>query len=87
MTQWPYPNGCGLPLLGYLGAVLAVLLSAAWIAFDSWRLRSGVPHILALILFFCGTVLAAETLLPQIGYAPHEASWGCPSESSPARPS
>jgi hypothetical protein len=80
MTQWPYPHPCGLPLLGYLGAVAAVLLAAAWIAFVSWRLRRGVAHVLGLILFFWGTVLAAEQLLPRIGYAVVEASWQCPSE-------
>jgi hypothetical protein len=77
MTQWPYPNGCGWPLLGYLGAISTVLLTAAWIAFASWGLRSGVAHILSLILFFWGTVLAAEQLLPRIGYAANEASWQC----------
>ena len=77
MTQWPYPHGCGLPLLGYLGAVSIVLLAAAWIAFASWRLRSGVAHVLSLILFFWGTVLAAEQFLPRIGYAEDEASWHC----------
>ena len=77
MTQWPYPNGCGLPLLGYFGAILVVMLTGAWIAFASWNLHSGVTHILALILFFWGIVLAAEQLLPRIGYAPNEASWRC----------
>ena len=46
---------------------------AAWIAFVSWRLRRGVAHVLGLILFFWGTVLAAEQLLPRIGYAVVEA--------------
>jgi hypothetical protein len=77
MTQWPYPYGCGLPLLGYLGAILTVLLTGAWIAFASWKLRSGVSHILSLILFFWGIVLAAEQLLPRIGYAADRASWRC----------
>jgi len=78
MTQWPYSIGCGLPLLGYLGAILAVLLTGAWIGFASWKLRSGVTHILALILFFWGIVLAAEQLLPRIGYTVDQASWRCP---------
>ena len=82
MTQWPYPHGCGLRLLGYLGAVMGVFLTAAWIAFASWRLRRGVAHVLGLILFFWGTVLAAEQLLPRIGYAAHQASWQC--SSAPA---
>jgi hypothetical protein len=78
MTQWPYSHGCGLPLLGYLGAVAMVMLAGAWIAFASWKLRAGTVHILGLILFFWGIVLAAEQLLPRIGYAAERGSWYCP---------
>jgi hypothetical protein len=80
MLQWPYPHQCDLPLLGYLGAVATVMLTGAWIAFASWKLRSGLPHILSLILVFWGIVLAAEQLLPRIGYAADQASWRCPTE-------
>jgi hypothetical protein len=80
MAQWPYPHGCGWPLLGYLGAVATVMLTGAWIAFASWKLRSGPAHILSLILFFWGIVLAAEQVLPRIGYAADRASWRCPQE-------
>lgn len=77
MTQWPYPHGCGWPLLGYLGAVFTVLLAASWVGIATWKLRSAMAHILSLILFFWGTVLAAEQLLPRIGYAADEATWEC----------
>jgi hypothetical protein len=88
MAQWPYPRGCGWPLLGYLCAVGIVLLTAAWIALASWKLRSASAHILSLILFFWGTVLAAEQLLPRIGYAADEASWRCTlSQETAAAPS
>jgi hypothetical protein len=84
MTQWPYSHECDLPLLGYLGAVVVVLLTGAWIAFDSWKLHSGMVHILSLILFFWGIVLAAEQLLPRLGYAEDRAAWRCTAESPPA---
>jgi hypothetical protein len=88
MTQWPYPHGCGWPLLGYLGAVFTVLLAASWVGIATWKLRSAVAHILSLILFFWGTVLAAEQLLPRIGYAADEASWECPlTQGTAAAPS
>jgi len=77
MTQWPYPKDCGLHLLGYLGAVATVLLAGAGIAFESWRLRSGLAHVLSLILIFWAMVLAAEQVLPRIGYAADQASWRC----------
>ena len=85
MTQWPYSRACGLPLGGYLAAVFMVMLAAAWIGFGSWRLRSGFPHIVGLILFFWGTVLAAEQLLPRMGYAAERAVWLCPDESTQPR--
>jgi hypothetical protein len=63
-----------------------VLLTAAWIAFASWKLRNGITHILALILYFWGIVLAAEQVLPRIGYAAGLASWRCPAELPTQRP-
>ena len=77
ITQWPYPRGCGLPLLGYLGAVLAVLVAGGWIAAVAWRRRNPVVHVLALVLLLWGLVLAAERVLPRIGYAAEQAGWRC----------
>ena len=77
MTQWPYPSGCGLPLLGYLGAVAMVMVAGAWIAVASWRLRHEGAHILAVVILFWGIVLAAEQVLPRTGYAAERASWHC----------
>jgi hypothetical protein len=77
MTQWPYPYGCGLPLLGYLGAVAMVMVTGAWIAVASWRLRNGVAHIVAFVILFWGVVLVAEQVLPRVGYAAERASWRC----------
>jgi hypothetical protein len=83
MTQWPYAHACGWRLLGYFGAVATVLLAAAWIAFASWRLRDGITHLLSLVLFYWGLVLAAEQVLPRIGYAADPAAWLCNDTSSP----
>ena len=77
ITQWPYLHGCDLPLLGYLGAVAMVMVTGAWIAVVSWRLRSEVAHILALIIVFWGIALAAAQVLPRIGYAAAHANWRC----------
>jgi len=82
MTQWPYPHSCGGGLLLYLGAVGTVILAGAWIGFASWKLRNGVTHILSLILLYWGIVLAAEQVLPRIGYAADSASWRCAVELS-----
>ena len=77
MTQWPYRHDCGWTLAGYLGAVLTVMLTGGWIGFASWQLRNAAAHLLALILVFWGIVLAAEQLLPRIGYAAVQAGWHC----------
>jgi hypothetical protein len=77
MTQWPYPRGCGVPLLGYFGAVATLMLAGTWVAVCSWRLRVGVAHMLALLLLLAGIGLAAERVLPRIGYAAERATWSC----------
>lgn len=77
MTQWPYPRECGVRLVAYAGAVVATLMAGAWLGFVSWRRRNGMVHLLSLVLAFWGIVLAAETLLPRIGYAAQPATWSC----------
>jgi hypothetical protein len=84
MTQWPYPHECGLRLFAYAGAVTTTLLGGAWLGFVSWRLRKGAVHLLALVLAFWGLVLAAEILLPRIGYAAEAAHWSCGSPAAKA---
>ena len=77
MTQWPYLHGCGWPLAAYLGAAATVLIAGAGLAFDSWRLRSGLVHVLAVGLAFWSIVLVAEQVLPRVGYAAEPAAWSC----------
>ena len=84
MTVWPYFRDCGLPLFGYLGAVAAVVVAGGWIAVTAWRLRSGVAHILALVLLFWGLALTADELLQRTGYAAASATWQCDPGSGPA---
>jgi hypothetical protein len=80
ITQWPYAHACGWPLIGYLGAITMVLLAGGWIAVASWNQREAAAHALSFILVFWGTVLAAEQLLPRIGYAALSATWRCGAE-------
>jgi hypothetical protein len=77
ITQWPYPRDCGGMLAAYLAAVAMVPLSGVWVAIVSWTLRSGAAHVLALLLLFWGAALAAERILPRVGYAAQEADWSC----------
>jgi hypothetical protein len=77
MTQWPYQYDCDWPLAGYLGAVTAIMVAGGWLMMDAWRMRRPVAHVAALVVAFWGVVLAAEQLLPRIGYAAESAVWRC----------
>jgi len=77
MGGWPYARACGFPLLGYLGAVTTVIVAGALAATASWKVRSGLAHIIALILIFYGVMLAGSELLPRTGYAVDRATWTC----------
>lgn len=74
---WPYSRACGMPLAGYLGSVVTVILTGAWAASAAWRYRAGLAHIVSLIILFYGIVLAAAELLPRTGYAVDHAVWQC----------
>lgn len=77
VLYWPYAHDCGWLLHTYLGVIGAVLISGCWASWSAWRARVAGAHVLALIVVFWGTVLAAEQLLPRIGYAAVEAVWRC----------
>lgn len=77
MTAWPYYRECGLPLFGYLSALVAVVVAGGWIAVTSWKLRNVIAHVLALVLVFWGLALTADELLSRTGYAAVQATWQC----------
>ena len=77
MAGWPYSRSCGLPLFGYTGAVVTVILAGGWAAVAAWRFRSGLAHIVSLILVFYGMMLMAAEVLPRVGYAVDQATWQC----------
>jgi uncharacterized membrane protein YoaK (UPF0700 family) len=77
LTQWPYPQ-CGFPLALYLAAVVMLLVAAVWAAHSAWLARSGRAHVVAIVLLFAGAALAAEQVLPRLGYSPVEVTWRCP---------
>jgi hypothetical protein len=84
MAWWPYSRTCGVPLLGYLGAVLAVIVGGSWAAASAWRHRTGLVHLLSLVLVLYGVMLGAAELLPRTGYAVDQANWVC--EDAPLPP-
>jgi hypothetical protein len=77
MVGWPYSTACGLPLLWYASAIVTVSLAGVWAATAAWRFRSGLAHIIALILVLYGIALGAAEVLPRTGYAVDRATWVC----------
>lgn len=84
IAWWPYSRSCGFPLVGYLGAILTIMLAGGWAAVSSWRYRASLAHILSLILVFYGIMLGAAELLPRTGYAVDHATWRCEETNSPS---
>jgi hypothetical protein len=76
VSMWPY-RLCGFPLAGYFAAVAAVLVASVWAAHGTWRRRMGAAHLAALGIVLAGLALAALEILPRIGYAPVDVTWGC----------
>jgi hypothetical protein len=78
---WPYGTRCGLPLFGYLATAGLISVSGIWSSVWTWRHRSGRGHLAALVLTLWGALLAANEVLPRIGYArpseAHPAVWLC----------
>ncbi|HXG45968.1 MAG TPA: hypothetical protein VNJ71_14545 [Gemmatimonadales bacterium] len=77
ITQWPYPNACGLNLAVYLGAIGGVVVAGLWSAVTSWQRRLGWAHTLSLLVVLWGLVLLAREVLPRTGYARTTAAWWC----------
>ncbi|HKV51226.1 MAG TPA: hypothetical protein VJO52_08515 [Gemmatimonadaceae bacterium] len=79
---WPYSTKCGLGLFGYLAASLMIIIAGGWSAIWTWRHRSASGHVLSLLLILWGSLLAAQQVLPRVGYAKsdplHPAIWMCP---------
>jgi hypothetical protein len=76
MILWPYPHrGCGRS-----SAISARLQPSCRRGLDRVRLlapRNGLTHLVSFVLFYWGLVLAAEQVLPRIGYAADPAAWLC----------
>jgi len=85
VTQWPYPTGCGWWLVLYFGVVGCVLVAAGWAAATAWRHRLAIAHVFALVVAFWGIVLAAEQILPRIGYAAETMTWRCEGSGTAGR--
>jgi hypothetical protein len=64
-------------LVQYLGAVVMVLVTGAWIAMAAWSRRHATGHVIALLLILWGIALATYEVLPRVGYAALRWTWQC----------
>ncbi|HET7024154.1 MAG TPA: hypothetical protein VFI39_02995 [Gemmatimonadales bacterium] len=78
VVSWPYAHLCGWSLYGYLGAVLVVIVAGVWNILATWKRRMGAAHGVALAVLITGLILAAQVILPRIGYARQALTWMCP---------
>lgn len=78
MPLWPYDHPCGIKLFLYFGGVLTVIVAGVWSSLSSWKRRMGRAHLLSQLLVIWGLVLAAEVVLPRVGYTAKAATWFCP---------
>lgn len=76
--SWPYGHPCGWSLYGYLGAVLVVIVAGLWNILATWKRRMGAAHAVAIMVFLTGLFLAAQAILPRVGYAKQVLTWMCP---------
>jgi hypothetical protein len=74
---WPYPQSCGLWLLLYGSAVWMEVVAGIWGARLTWDTHLGLAHLVALVTILWGLALAAQQVLPRVGYANYHAVWVC----------
>jgi hypothetical protein len=84
LPLWPYGKSCGLQLFFYLGAATLALLAGATGAVNSWRTRSGLAHVISLLVIVAAGIMGAREVLPRTGYAAQAETWLCPSVPEPA---
>jgi len=88
LAFWPYENGCGLGLAGYLAVEVVIIIGGLWVAISTWRARLPRMHILSLVIALAGMVLIAIEILPRVGYAAvdpkNPPSFSCRDTDSPA---
>ncbi len=83
MTQWPYAHACGFELGLYLAAAGMVIVTGVWGGSFAWKNRLVLAHIVSQGLIAWGLVLGAGQVLPRVGYAMEQATWGCSVPSQP----
>ena len=84
LPLWPYGKECGLQFFFYLGATTLAFLAGVAGAAASWGTRSGLGHMVSLVVVLWSAALGAREILPRVGYAAEAKTWLCPATPEPA---
>lgn len=77
LNVWPWSHYCGWRVYWYVSGISILALASLWIMLVSWRRRSGLTHVLGLLMLGYAVWLGAVEVLPRIGYAKVQKTWSC----------
>ena len=83
LALWPFDRNCGIRLIFFIGAGGLALLAGVVGGLNSWTSRSGLAHLLSLLVFLWAGILVMREILPRAGYAKESRDWTCP-QTQPA---
>lgn len=78
LWKWPWAHSCGAWLYFYLTGVVLLGLAGLWVMRVSWVRRSGLSHVLGLLMLGYAVWLGTNEVLPRTGYAKIAQTWSCP---------
>lgn len=77
LWKWPWAHACGAWLYFYLTGIGLLGLGALWVMRVSWVRRSGLSHLLGLLMLGYAVWLGTSEVLPRTGYAKIAHTWSC----------
>jgi hypothetical protein len=78
LLLWPFERNCGIRLIFFIGAGGLALLAGVVGAVNGWGSRSGLAHLLSLLVIIFAGVMLTREILPRAGYAKESRDWTCP---------
>jgi hypothetical protein len=78
LVLWPFDRNCGIRLIFFIGAGGLALLAGVVGALNGWASRSGLAHLLSLLVIVFAGVMLMREILPRSGYTKEARDWTCP---------
>jgi hypothetical protein len=86
LVLWPFDRNCGIRLIFFIGAGGLALLAGVVGALNGWTSRSGLAHLLSLLVIAFAGVMVMREILPRAGYAKEARDWTCPQQQPVPNP-